>query len=130
MHTSFLPWNGQGLAACLTLALPVFASCVAVYLFLRWVYARAGITTKADSSSSAQYYQPVGLATKQGVIAFVHTDADDSANGRDTYLTESRLELADWQSHSGGGSSRSHSGAGVSSGGGFRDAHSRGLHDV
>jgi hypothetical protein len=96
-----------------------------VYLFLRWVYARAGITTKAGSSSSAQYYQPVGLATKQGAIAFVHTDADDSANGRDNYLTESRLELADWHSHSGAGSNRSHSGAG-----GLRDAHSRGLHDV
>lgn len=103
------------------------ASCNAVYLFLRWVYARAGITTKADSSSSAQYYQPVGLATKQGAIAFVHTDAADSANERDNYLIESQLELADYPSHSGGGSSRSHSGAGGSSGGGSREAHSRGL---
>lgn len=91
----------------------------AVYLFMRWAYARAGITSPAaNSSSSHQQYQPVGQFTKQG--AFPHSDSGDTANGSEHYLIESQLELADFPSHSGTG--------GGSSGGGARDARSKGLH--
>jgi hypothetical protein len=91
-----------------------------VYLFMRWAYARAGITSpSANISSSHQQYQAVGgQFTKQG--AFPHSDSGDTANGSDHYLIESQLELADFPSGSGSG--------GGSSGGGARDVRSKGLH--
>lgn len=77
----------------------------AVYLFLRWVYARAGITSRAGSSN----YQAVPHFPKQqaGPLAFMHSDSADTANGSDHYLIESQLEMSDYPTHhsSNGGSS-------------------------
>lgn len=91
-----------------------------VYLFLRWVYARAGITAK---SSTNQHYQAVPQYPKQGpggAPAFLHCESVDTANGSDQYLIESQLELADYPAH--------HASSVSSTGGGARDARSKGVH--
>jgi hypothetical protein len=92
---------------------------------MRWVYARVGITTSTPGSAHHQQYQPLGPVqqqfNKQGALAFVHSDTGDTTNGSDNYLIESQLELTDYPSHSGSGGSSS-------SGGGSRDARSKGMH--
>jgi len=103
-----------------TAALVVPSLLAAVYLFLRWVYARAGITAK---SSTNQHYQAVPQYPKQGpggAPAFLHCESVDTANGSDQYLIESQLELADYPAH--------HASSVSSTGGGARDARSKGVH--
>jgi hypothetical protein len=103
--------------------LPVLCKflCTA-YLFLRWVYARAGVTAKVSGTSLAQQqYQPVPQFTKQGALAVV-SDCGDTANGSDSYLIESHLEMSDYPRH------QYNSGSGSSSGGGSRDSRPRGSH--
>lgn len=121
----------------------------AVYLFLRWVYARAGITSHAPYSSSdishistnQQPYQAVPSHTthnplfpKQGALAFVHSDSGDTANGSDHFLIESQLEMSDYagsgaaRGGGGGGSSVSSSSHGHSSSGGSSSQQQRDNH--
>jgi hypothetical protein len=109
------------LTAAVPLALRRLQICAA-YLFLRWVYARAGITAKAAGSGlAAQQYQPVPHFTKQGALAVV-SDCGDTANGSDSYLIESHLEMSDYPRH------HQNSGSGSSSGGGSRDSRPRASH--
>lgn len=78
---------------------------LAVYLFLRWLYARIGITSRPIGSSNQQY-QPVPQHVKQGVLAFVHADCDDVGT-ESSHGGGAQLELTDCPSgHSGGGETR------------------------